>query len=241
MNKDETGDSMREHPGRAGAIVALSWSAMEVRPMSEAVARKRMTPEEFYAWQREQDQNYELVDGMPVLPAKAMTGASRRHDIITVNILSLLRERLRGKPCRPHTDHMSVRNPNGNLRRPDVIVDCKGGPERSMETGEPRVLVEVLSPSTMAFDRFRKVEEYKANDRVRVVLLVASESAEVIVWRRTGDGATGWRSEIVEGLAAIIALPEIGCTLSLEEIYEDTGVTNLPGGASGEKSGGMAD
>ncbi|NDW07873.1 Uma2 family endonuclease [Jiella pacifica] len=199
--------------------------------MSDAQTIKRMTPDEFYAWQLDQEQNYELVDGIPVLPAKAMTGASRRHDIITVNILRLLANQLRGKLCRPHTDDMSVRNPNGNLRRPDIIVDCKGGPDRSMETGEPRVLIEVLSPSTMAFDRFRKVEEYKTNDGVRVVLLVASESAEVIVWRRGGEGADAWRSEIVEGLAATIDLPEIGCELALEEVYEDTGVKDKPVGA----------
>ncbi|TFF17865.1 Uma2 family endonuclease [Jiella endophytica] len=195
--------------------------------MSEAKTIKRMTAEEFYAWQLEQDQNYELVDGIPVLPAKAMTGASRRHDIITFNILSLLRQKLRGKPCRPHTDDMTVRNPSGNIRRPDVIVDCKGGPDRSMETGEPRVLFEVLSPSTMAFDRFRKVEEYKTNDSVRVVLLVASESSEVIVWRRDGEG--GWHSEIVEGLDATIALPEIGCELGMAEVYEETGVGSISG------------
>ncbi|MBP0616592.1 Uma2 family endonuclease [Jiella sp. KSK16Y-1] len=181
-----------------------------------------MTADEFYAWQLEQDENYELVDGIPVLPAKAMTGASRRHDIITVNILSALRQKLRGQPCRPHTDDMAVKNPAGNIRRPDVTVDCKGGPARSMETGEPRVLVEVLSPSTMAFDRFRKVEEVKTNAHVRAILLVASESAEVIVWRRDREG--GWHSEIVEGLAATIALPEIGCEMGLGEVYEETGV-----------------
>ncbi|MBO0906013.1 Uma2 family endonuclease [Jiella sonneratiae] len=199
--------------------------------MSEAKTIKRMTAEEFYAWQLEQDQNYELVDGIPVLPAKAMTGASRRHDIITVNILLLLGNQLRGKPCRPHTDDMTVKNPAGNIRRPDVIVDCRGGPDRSMETGEPRVLVEVLSPSTMAFDRFRKVEEYKTNDGVRVVLLVASESAEVIVWRRGGEGV--WRSEIVEGRDATIALPEIGCDLALAEVYEDTGLVGPAAPAAG--------
>ena len=191
---------------------------------------KRMTPAEFFDWQVAQDRNYELVDGVPVLAPKAMTGASRRHDTITVNILISLGNQLRGKPCRPHTADMTVTNPNGNVRRPDITIDCKEGPDRSMETVEPRVLVEVLSPSTMAFDRFRKVEEYKTNDAIRVVLLVASETAEVIVWRRMpgSAGPEAWRSEIVEGLEARIALPEIGCELPLSEIYEGTGVTNAP-------------
>ncbi|MEN3792784.1 Uma2 family endonuclease [Fulvimarina sp. MAC3] len=181
----------------------------------------RMTPDEFFEWQLTQDKNHELVDGIPALPAKAMTGASKRHDIITVNVLAALRQKLRGKPCRPHTDDLTVINPNGNIRRPDVIVDCHRGPDTAMRTEEPRVLVEVLSPSTMAFDRFRKVEEYKTNESVWVVLLIASQSAEIIVWRR---GENAWASEIVETLDGVVELPEIGCDLTLDEIYEDTEV-----------------
>ena len=48
---------------------------------------KRMTPEEFFEWQARQDKNYELVDGIPVLPIKAMTGATERHDTVTVNAI----------------------------------------------------------------------------------------------------------------------------------------------------------
>ncbi|MEF2072839.1 Uma2 family endonuclease [Consotaella aegiceratis] len=184
-----------------------------------------MTPDEFFVWQAERDRNYELVDGFPVLTPKAMTGASLRHDDIVVNVLRLLANQLRGKPCRPHTDDIAVRNPNGNVRRPDILVDCKRGQSRSLEAAEPRVLIEVLSPSTMAFDRFRKVEEYKEHESIAVVLLIASESAEIIVWRRHAEG---WRSQIVEGLSAEIALPEIDAELPLAEIYEDTGITDPP-------------
>ncbi|MER0237714.1 Uma2 family endonuclease [Fulvimarina sp. MAC8] len=185
----------------------------------------RMTPDEFFEWQREQDRNYELVDGIAVLAPKAMTGASRRHDTITVNILRVLGNKLVGGPCEPHTADMTVLNPNGNVRRPDVTIDCTSGSDESMQTEEPRVIVEVLSPSTMNFDRFRKVEEYKTNEHIQVVLLVASQSAEVIVWRR---GGAEWRSEIVETLDAMIALPEIGCELSLSDIYRGSGVADKP-------------
>ena len=64
---------------------------------------KRMTPEEFFEWQARQDKNYELVDGIPVLPIKAMTGATARHDTVTVNAIIALGNQLRGKPCRPRT------------------------------------------------------------------------------------------------------------------------------------------
>ncbi|BDA83218.1 hypothetical protein Sa4125_07600 [Aureimonas sp. SA4125] len=181
-----------------------------------------MTADEFLVWQLDQDCNYELVDGVPVLTPKAMTGASRRHDTITVNILTSLRNQLRGSPCRPHTDDIAIRNPNGNVRRPDILVDCRSEPDRSMEVSEPRVLVEVLSPSTMRFDRFQKVEEYKAHSAVAVVLLVDSEAPRVIVWRRGVRNV--WASLVVEELGASISLPEIGATLTLADIYDDAGL-----------------
>lgn len=190
--------------------------------MSEATPLPRMTADEFFVWQVEQDRNYELVDGVPVLTPKAMTGASRRHDTITVNILVSLSNQLRGKPCRPHTDDVAIRNPNGNVRRPDILVDCRSAPDRSMEVSEPRLLVEVLSPSTTRFDRFQKIEEYKAHAAVAVVLLVDSEARRVIVWRRGAEGL--WSSQMVEEPAATIALPEIGATLALADIYEDAGL-----------------
>lgn len=188
--------------------------------MSEARTPKRMTPDEFFVWQAEQDRNYELVDGVPVTTPKAMTGASRRHDTVTVNVLTTLREKLRGKPCRPHTDDIAVRNPNANIRRPDIVVDCRSQPDQSMEAAVPRVLIEVLSPSTMRFDRFQKVEEYKRHEAVDVVLLIDTQSPNVIVWRR---GSAGWASETFKGLAASIPLGEIEADLAMAEIYEDLG------------------
>lgn len=58
---------------------------------------KRMTADEFLVWQQDQDRNYELVDGRPVLPLKAMTGASSAHDLVTVNLIRELSIQLRRK------------------------------------------------------------------------------------------------------------------------------------------------
>jgi hypothetical protein len=59
-----------------------------------------MTQDEFFAWQANQERNYELVDGLPVLPLKMMTGASRAHDCVVVNIIRELGNQLRGGPCK---------------------------------------------------------------------------------------------------------------------------------------------
>ena len=70
---------------------------------------QRMSEEEFFAWQEKQERLYELVDGLPVLPLKMMTGASQAHDRALVNIIAALGNQLRGGPCRPTTDILAVR------------------------------------------------------------------------------------------------------------------------------------
>lgn len=184
--------------------------------MSETI-RKTMTVEEFFDWQIRQDRNYELVDGIPVLTVKAMTGATNQHDCVTVNAIVSLATKLRGGPCRPQTADTSIRTFRGT-RRPDLLVECGRPDRRSMEAAEPRVVVEVLSPSTMRYDRLHKLEEYKQLDAVKVILLVDTELPRVTVWRR---GMSGWTFHEEAGLTATIDLPEIGTALPLAELYED--------------------
>lgn len=176
-----------------------------------------MTVEEFFEWQQSQDRNYELVDGVPVLTVKAMTGASDRHDAVTVNAIVSLGNRLRGKPCRPRTDDRAVRTFRGT-RRPDVLIECGKPDIKSWEAADPRVIIEVLSPSTTRYDRFQKLEEYKLLPAVKVILLVDTEAPRVTVWRR---GENGWGYEDLAGLETIIRLPEIEAELPFAELYAD--------------------
>ncbi len=197
--------------------------------MAEKVAR-RMTVEEFFEWQEGQDRNYELVDGVPVLTVKAMTGATVRHDTVTVNIIVSLGTKLRGGPCRPRTDDQSIVTSRGT-RRPDISIECGKPHDRSMATDEPRVVVEVLSPSTTRYDRFQKLEEYKQHPAIRVILLVDTELPRVTVWRRDRDGQ--WTNDEIAGLGGTIPLPEIGAELPLADIYADLNFEPAPEAASG--------
>lgn len=178
--------------------------------------QKRMTVEEFFEWQQSQDRNYELVDGLPVMSVKAMTGATVRHDRITVNAIVGLGNQLRGKPCQLRTWDQSLLTFRGT-RRPDVSVECGKPDDRSMATDEPRVVIEILSPSTMRFDRFEKLAEYQQHPAIKVILLVDTEAPQVTVWRRT---ESNWLPEAVSGLEAIVRLPEIDANLLLAELYE---------------------
>ncbi len=179
---------------------------------------QRMSEDEFFAWQEKQDRLYELVDGLAVLPPKMMTGASQAHDRAVVNIIRSLGNQLRGGPCRPTTDDLAVRIPAGNIRRPDVTVECGQAGRRDMAVRDPRIVIEVLSPSTMSFDRFKKVLEYQTVATLTHILLVDTEVPRIDVLARSGSGT--WVSTRYEGLDAQIDLPPIKASLGLAEVFE---------------------
>ena len=184
--------------------------------MAEA-ARRRMTPEEFFRWQEGQDEPFELVDGVPIPKHRMMTGASIQHDRVTVNVIIALGNQLRGSRCRPTTDDVSLRTSLTTIRRPDVTVECGEMVYDTHEAREPRLVVEVASPSTTTVDRTLKLEEYKRHPSLRYILLLETVAPVALLYRREAEG---WRPELLEGLDAVIALPEIGAELALAEIYE---------------------
>jgi Uma2 family endonuclease len=179
---------------------------------------QRMSQDEFFAWQEKQDRLYELVDGIIVLPLKMMTGASQAHDRAAVNIIAALHNQLRGGPCRPTTDNLAVRIPTGNIRRPDVTVECGQAGRRELAVRDPRVVIEVLSPSTMSFDRFKKVLEYQTIPTLTHILLVDTEVPRIDVLTRAANET--WTSTRYEGLDTKIDLPSIKASLSLAEVFE---------------------
>jgi Uma2 family endonuclease len=187
----------------------------------------RMSPEEFLAWQEQQDRLYELVDGVPILPAKMMTGASQAHDRIVVNIIATLHSQLRGKPCRPTTDDLAVRIPAGNIRRPDVTIECGQAGPRELLVREPRAVFEVLSPSTMSFDRFRKVREYQTIEALSYILLVDTEQPRIDLISRHSGGS--WLQSQHDGVEAVIDLTAVGASLRLADVYEGVPF-EMPGG-----------
>ncbi|MGY2047298.1 Uma2 family endonuclease [Methylobacterium sp. JK268] len=181
-------------------------------------ASRRWTVPEFFAWQESQDARYELVGGVPV---RMKAGARTIHDDIVVNLLAEFRTRLRRGSCRPFTGDGSVETRPGQIRRPDLGVDCGARDPNGLVAADPRLVVDVLSPSTRDFDTFDKLGEYKAVTSLRHILLVEPNAAEVAVWSRDADGA--WTRRLVTGIEAEIDLPDLGLLLPLREIYD--GVT----------------
>lgn len=181
---------------------------------NRARAFQPMSIAEFFAYRGEEGVRYELVDGALV---RAMTGASRRHDRIVINAILALGQRLRGKPCEPSTADIAILIPDGNVRRPDVMIDCGAMDDRTQRAADPRMVVEVLSPSTRGIDLVRKLEEYKSVPGLSYILLVEPDVPHALLWRR---GAAGWELEEVKGLDGGFDLPEIAASLTMAELYD---------------------
>jgi Uma2 family endonuclease len=149
------------------------------------VVAKQMTIDEFFAWQLQPEDRYELVDGYPV---EMMSGASGRHDAVVVNIIVSLGNQLRGKRCRPRTADTAIRTGIKALRRADVLVTCEPPRDDAYEAAEPRLVVEVLSPSNTGVAWERKLKEYRRHQQLEYILLVDSRVMAVTLYTRTEQG-----------------------------------------------------
>jgi len=173
-----------------------------------------MDADGFLVWATAQEARYELVDGLP----KMMTGAKARHDRIVVNAIVALRQRLRGGPCFPHSADFAVRIPAGNVRRPDVTVDCGGPDGDALSAKAPVLVIEVLSPSTRSFDLVRKLAEYQSVPGLAHILLVDPDERAALLHDRAPDGS--WTLTSLEGPDAVVPLAALGITLALSDLYE---------------------
>jgi Uma2 family endonuclease len=184
--------------------------------MAETQMRS-MTPEEFYQWQLDQDERYELVEGVPV-PLRAMTGARNVHDAILVNCIGELGSYLRGRPCRVASANTARRTAPRTARRPDVSVDCAPPRADSYEAHRPTVVIEVLSPSTRKIDRFTKLEEYRRHPSLRHILLIDPDAVAAKLYSRPDEGA--WSDVDLIGRDPVVDLSAIEVALPLAALYE---------------------
>jgi Uma2 family endonuclease len=154
----------------------------------------------------------------------AMSGGTPEHAAVSMNIGTLISNALRGKPCRIYSSDLRVRvQATGLGTYADVTVIC-GHVELDPEDPKkhtvlnPRLLVQVLSPSTEDYDRGEKPGHYKTIPSVAEVVLVAHDRREVEIVRRETDGS--WSREIARD-GAIARLRSIDCDLPVAEIYRD--------------------
>ncbi|MDT5121147.1 MAG: hypothetical protein QOC96_629 [Acidobacteriota bacterium] len=181
-------------------------------------AKTYITPEEYLALEREAEYKSEYCDG----EIFAMTGASRKHNLIALNIGAELRDQLKGRQCEAYANDMRVHVPaTGLYTYPDVVVVC-GEPQLEDEHFDtllnPVLIVEVLSKSTARYDRSGKFGDYRSISSFAEYLLVAQDEYRVEHYAKQPDAR--WLLTEYRALEDVIQLDSIQCSLPLKEIYD---------------------
>ncbi|MDQ2809137.1 MAG: Uma2 family endonuclease, partial [Chloroflexota bacterium] len=171
--------------------------------------QQRYTPEEYLAYERQVEYKNEYIDGQII----AMSGASRAHALIAMNIAWVLVTQLRGQPCEVYGSDLRVKvRAHGMYTYPDVTVVC-GEPQLEDAHVDtllnPTLIIEVLSPSTERYDRGAKFEYYRALPSLQEYLLIAQDQMLVEHFVRAGED---WRLIVTRDPTAVLSLPAIGCT-----------------------------
>jgi Uma2 family endonuclease len=186
-------------------------------------ATRLMTVDEFLGWQQGEGALYELVEGVPVIyrGPEMMSGGSSLHDRIITNIIIALGNQLGDGPCRPATADLGLRTKIKSLRRADVLVTCDPPRADTYESIDPRMVVEVLSPSNTGVAWERKLNEYRRHGKLDYILLVDALVMDVKLYTRT---QTGWDDSDFALAGDSVTLPKLACTLTLAAIYRGAGL-----------------
>jgi Uma2 family endonuclease len=186
------------------------------------------TVEEYLEFERQAEERHEYIDGY----IYKMAGELEEHNGICVNLAAELRNHLKGSPCHVRAQNLKVRSgPTPQLKRypknfffyPDVLIYC-GAPKFHDEHRDvllnPKIIFEVLSTSTEAFDRGGKFIRYRNyNDTLSDYILVSQSEPLVEHFSRQADG--NWLMSPTSGLDKSVYIASIDCRLQMSEIYYD--------------------
>ena len=174
------------------------------------------TPEEYFAWEEQQLEKHELIDGR----VYAMTGGTRNHSDIAGNFLLRIKPHLRGSGCKTYNSDCRVNILNTrNYTYPDLSVTCDRRDNSSPQyITYPCLIVEVLWDSTEAYDRGKKFEKYRRNPNLIDYVLVSSDEMAIDIYHRNDAGdwlILSYRS------GDRVELKSIGLSLAIEQFYEE--------------------
>ena len=177
--------------------------------------------EEYHEIERNSDIKYEYADGR----IYNMSGGTSEHSQIAGNMYIALATRLRGKSCRAFNSDMKVQ-PLGDENPsyfPDVTMTCNPEDYKRGSTAirSPRLVIEVLSPSTTYRDRGEKLRVYKACATMEEYVMVSTRRQEIEVYHRVS--ANKWENTQYT-VEQEVTLVSVGLTIPVSEIYADTDI-----------------
>jgi Uma2 family endonuclease len=187
--------------------------------MSLAESRLRYTVEEYLELERQSDVRHEYLDGQ----IYEMAGESLAHSRICINLAGEVRAQLKGKPCEALSPNMKVQvQSKGMYAYPDLTIVC-GEPifhdtRRDVLTN-PRVIFEVLSPSTEAYDRGEKFQRYSSQLETLTDYVLISQHKSFVT-HLTRQPHNQWLYSHITEPTASLYIASIDCRLQLSEIYD---------------------
>jgi Uma2 family endonuclease len=184
--------------------------------MTASRSHAYFTPEQYLEVERISPIKHEYIDGQSI----AMAGATKAHVLITGNLSALLLNPLRGSGCIVYATDMKVRLPQSRLfYYPALAVTCDDEDKNSNEDFicHPKLLIEVLSDSTEAFDRGDKFADYKAIASLEEYVLIHQNQVLVELFRRV---ETLWVAEIYHP-GDRVEFASIGFSCPIAHLYEN--------------------
>jgi Uma2 family endonuclease len=193
--------------------------------MSELAVR-RMTLDEFLAWDDGTDTRYELVEGVPL----AMAPPAEAHRILAMRLGSRIDAALQNRrPCNAQIDAGILRPARHDAYYvADLAVTCRPNEPGRQAVVDPILIVEILSPSTERHDRRVKLSMYRQIESVSEILLIDADSHHAELHRRENDR---WLVELVRGTGAMLFLASVELHVSMAELYEGIAI---PAAADGQ-------
>ena len=187
----------------------------------------RFDRQDFFAWEPEQPVKHEYVAG----EVFAQAGARQNHVVVALNIAGALRQRLRGTPCRAYISDMQLEVAQADaVFYPDVMVSCHPedlAAERVLH--HPRVIVEVLSDSTVAYDRGGKFAAYRMLESLQEYVLIDPERRSLEIFRRLPSN--DWLLATGDSARALV-LAALEMEIGFDEVFEDVAVPEAQPGAA---------
>ena len=179
-----------------------------------ALVKQKMTLEEFLAWEDLQPERHEFYSG----EVFAMVGGRRIHECVIGNLAYRLRGHLAGSACLVYAAGMKLELADNTVLYPDLMVTCDRADrhaDRAMRS--PTLVIEVLSPSTQAYDRSQKFALYRQLASLNEYILIDPETLRVEGFRREPDD----RWLLVDmSQDAVLDCASVGCSLPMAQVFE---------------------
>lgn len=176
-----------------------------------------LTPEQYLQLEADSPVKQEYIDG----EVYAMAGTTDTHNVIGLNLAIQIRTHLRGTPCQVYFADVKIRLDSLNrFYYPDLLVTCDPR-DRDTSTYKrfPKLIVEILSESTEAFDRGNKFHDYRSLESLEEYVLISSHHQRVEIFRRGQQG--DWIFQAYTSTEERFVLQSLDLEVSIKDLYED--------------------